>query len=187
MNNSVQFANAAVLGRFQPFHNEPLKYLLAAKDRCRHLWVGITRFLPSEKNRGESHRGQQTENPLTYFERVVLIDAALRHAGVSREEFTCVPFPIDEPLLLPHCLSTEIPCLTTLCEPWNEQKIQLLSECGYHVEVLYHNEERKITGQGIRNAIREGVLWESLVPEPVARLLNEWDLHERLQLNGRPE
>ena len=183
-----QFADAAVMGRFQPFHNEHLKYLLAAKERCHHLWVGITRFLPSTSNQGGGHRGLQAENPLTYFERVVLIRQALQAAGLSRKEFCCIPFPIDEPTLLPHCLSPEIPCLTTLCEPWNEQKMRLLEDYGYQVDVLYHNEERRVTGQQIRDAIRDGDRWEHLVPKPVARLLNEWSLGKRLQqLEGGPQ
>ena len=32
----------AVCGRFQIFHNDHLQYVLAAKERCRRLIVGIT-------------------------------------------------------------------------------------------------------------------------------------------------
>ena len=32
----------AVCGRFQIFHLDHLRYVLAAKERCEHLIVGIT-------------------------------------------------------------------------------------------------------------------------------------------------
>ncbi|MBP3706729.1 MAG: adenylyltransferase/cytidyltransferase family protein [Clostridia bacterium] len=31
-----------VCGRFQIFHNEHLQYVMAAKEKCEHLIVGIT-------------------------------------------------------------------------------------------------------------------------------------------------
>ena len=182
MEDTKQYPAAAVMGRFQPLHNEHMDYLTAAAARCAHLWIGITRFLPSRENRGGSHRGLQAENPLTYFEHVVLITDALVSAGFSRDQFTCIPFPLDEPELLPHCLATTIPCLTTLCETWNVQKKEILQECGYEVEVLYHNEERRITGQGIRNAIRQGDdRWHNLVPATVRDTLISWNLADRLR------
>ena len=36
-----------VCGRFQIFHNEHLQYVMAAKEQCEHLIVGITSPDPS--------------------------------------------------------------------------------------------------------------------------------------------
>ncbi len=38
------FAEGCVHGRFQPFHNGHLEYVLAAQSRCAFLWVGITKY-----------------------------------------------------------------------------------------------------------------------------------------------
>jgi len=38
------FKTGSIHGRFQPFHNEHLDYVLRALDRCDFLWIGITQY-----------------------------------------------------------------------------------------------------------------------------------------------
>src|SRR6266702_2774642 len=99
-------------GRFQPFHLGHLEYVLAAKDRCAFLWIGITKFdiTASALNPLCTHREQPENNPLTYYERLKMITAALLECGVGRERFGFVPFPIETPLSLPSFLPVTIPC-----------------------------------------------------------------------------
>ena len=70
-------------GRFQVLHNDHLRYLLAGKDLCRHLVVGITNPDPSltREESADPHRSRPEANPLTYYERQALVRAALGEAG----------------------------------------------------------------------------------------------------------
>src|SRR5260370_2605555 len=101
-----------VHGRFQPFHNDHLEYVLAAKDRCEFLWIGITKYdvTPAELSPLARHRERPENNPLTYFERINVIADALLESHVERRTFGFVPFPIETPQRLPAFMPISIPC-----------------------------------------------------------------------------
>src|SRR5947207_1316712 len=103
-------------GRFQPFHNEHLEYVRVAKQRCEFLWIGITQFdvTVSALNPLGAHREQPVNNPLTYYERVKMITAALLAQGLKASEFGFIPFPIETPTSLPAFLPVAVPCFTTI-------------------------------------------------------------------------
>ena len=65
----------AVCGRFQVFHNDHLKYVLSAKEKCKHLIIGITSPDPSVSpvEKIDEHRSNSQANPCTYFERMMII------------------------------------------------------------------------------------------------------------------
>jgi nicotinamide mononucleotide adenylyltransferase len=110
----------SVHGRFQPFHNDHLQYLLAAKEQCKFLWVGITKYdiTQFDANPLGSHRERPENNPLTYFERITMIREAVVEADVPIGSFGFVPFPIETPSHLPAFMPISIPCFTTICEDW---------------------------------------------------------------------
>lgn len=175
---------ASVHGRFQPFHNEHLEYVLAAKSRCRFLWIGITKpdVTPAEINLLGSLRELPENNPLTFFERTSMIRDALVGASVSAAEFSLVPFPIETPAHLQNYLPSTIPCFTTICEEWNRRKIKVLTELGYDVEVLWERTCKKITGSNIRQSIIDGRTdWQGMVPQAVSRAVVGLDLATRLR------
>src|SRR5437870_2137192 len=123
---------ASAHGRFQPLHNGHMEYLLAAKRHCRFLWVGITAVdaKAAQEKRGTT-RERPWNNPLSYFERLTIIRRALLEAGVQASEFACIPFPIEFPEMLSNYLPTTVPCLTTICEEWNREKVRILASLGY--------------------------------------------------------
>lgn len=96
-----------VHGRFQPLHIGHLEYFLAAKKKCDFLIVGITNPDPSLTKPDESnpHRSLDTSNPFTYFERYTMIKESLLEAGLKRDEFDIVPFPINFPDLIKYYVS----------------------------------------------------------------------------------
>ena len=174
---------ASAHGRFQPLHNEHLEYLRLAKDRCEFLWIGITMpdITPLHLNPLGRHRERPDANPLTYFERTSIISEALTDLSINKTAFDFVPFPIETPPSLNNYLPTHIPCLTTVCEPWNREKIAVLERFGYSVLVLFERKEKQITGADIRRRIREGDdTWRSLVPTATARATERLDLRSRL-------
>ena len=69
-------------GRFQILHNDHLDYLLSGKALCRHLVVGITNPDPvlTKKEDSDPERDSAAANPLTYYERYLLVKTALTEA-----------------------------------------------------------------------------------------------------------
>ena len=95
-----------------------------------------------------------------------MIKDALSGAGLKCHEFDITPFPIDNPESLGAFIPTSITCYTTIREPWNKEKIQILRNAGYPVEVLWENyEAKKVSGSHIRELIRhKNTCWEAMVP-----------------------
>src|SRR6266566_4336317 len=174
---------ASAHGRFQPLHNEHLEYLLAAKKNCEFLWIGITMpdITPLHLNPLGRYRERPDANPLTYFERTQIIREALCESGIHPLAFNFVPFPIESPGSLQNYLPLEVPCLTTVCETWNREKIVVLEKLGYRVLVLFERENKQITGLDIRNRIiDEDSSWQAMVPPATARGIIKLDLRSRL-------
>lgn len=177
------FPVGSVHGRFQPFHNEHLEYVFAAKERCEFLWIGITKYdiTPSEFTPLGRPRERPENNPLTYFERVNIIMESLIDAGVDKGSFGFVPFPIETPQRLSEFLPLSVPCFTTVCEDWNREKIRILRGYGYNVIVLWERTKKLVIG----SAIREGIInsdpaWRSMVPAATVRAVERFDLRDRL-------
>lgn len=157
-----------VCGRFQVFHKDHLKYVLAAKEYCDYLLVGITSPDPSlsPAEAADVNRGKKTSNPCTYYERMQMVKLALKGAGLSYEEFDIVPFPIGRPELIPCYVPNDITCYITIYDAWGENKKLRLERLGYDVCVLWHvqPEEKGISASEIRAAIVSGESWKHLVP-----------------------
>lgn len=178
-----RFDAAAVHGRFQPFHSGHMEYVLEAKRRCRFLWIGITQFNISAlmATAGDPHRQTPFNNPMTFFERVEIISNCLRGEGICDTEFACVPFPIETPEYLPNFLPTSIPMFTTICEPWNNRKIELLEQIGYRVIVLWERGHKDHEGVTIRRLILEGDdMWQEHVPEASRQAITKYGIRDRL-------
>ena len=171
-----------VCGRFQPPHNEHLEYWRAAKARCDFLWIGIVRPNVRDDQLGldRGHRSMLLSNPMTYFERATLIREILLEDGISGDSFACTPFPLDEPALLPDFVGTDVKVFTTICDPWNIKKAEVLRAMGYQVDVLFERGESRIHGQAIRLAIGLGNDdWTSVVPPATVRAVRRLNLRER--------
>ena len=91
-----------VHGRFQPFHLHHLRYALAANEKCDHLVIGITNPDPSltDDDAADPNRSSKVANPLTSFERLVIVRESLLGAGLEYNRFDFVPFPINKPELI---------------------------------------------------------------------------------------
>lgn len=173
----------SVHGRFQPPHNDHLEYILAAKRRCDHLLVGVTRYhrIDVTVSLGSRHRDFLSANPLSYYERSVIIRLMLEDNGLSESEFSITPFPIESPDLLPEFVPRSAVAFTTICDEWNREKIRRLERCGYQVIVLFERAEKKISGKLIREAIKlDSASWASMVPTVVRREIERLNVRQRL-------
>ena len=126
-------------GRFQPLHYGHMEYLLAGKSRCEHLIIGISN--PDEDstryNAASPHRSTAEANPCTYYERCRMIECALQEAGVPREEFTVVPFPVNVPERLFQYAPRDAKYYMTVYDDWGREKLALFTSLGLDVEVMW--------------------------------------------------
>jgi nicotinamide mononucleotide adenylyltransferase len=169
-------------GRFQIFHSDHLRYALAAKQRCRQLIVGLTspdpRQAPTES--AAPHRSDAAANPLTYYERQAMITACLREAGVARDEFSIVPFPIEQPERLANYTPRDATYYLTVNDAWGDEKVRRLHCLGLTVNVLWRTDEKAISGTRIRALMAGGGPWRDLVPPATAAFVDRNHLADRI-------
>lgn len=179
-----KYAFGSAHGRFQPFHNGHLKYLLAAKEQCEFLWVGITQHDIHDLTECplDPHRQEKLHNPLTFYERHEMISQALLDIGLSRNEFDIIPFPIENPSCLPDFLPINIPVFTTIYDEWNKHKIEVLKQQGYKVIVLWEEDKKNVDGITIRKQILLGNdSWKQSVPKATIEIIEKYNIQERLR------
>ncbi len=171
-------------GRFQVLHNDHLKYLLAGKARCKHLFVGITNPDPSQtrEDPADPQRSDPVANPLTYYERYTLLRATFDEAAVPCADFSIVPFPINLTELYKYYVPMDAIFYLTIYDQWGWRKLELFKSLGMKTEVMWEKppEEKGLSGAEIRKRMIAGEPWEHLVPPAAAKLLKKWGVQERL-------
>ena len=163
-----------MLGRFQPFHIEHLRYFRLAWERSERVIVGITNPDPDAILADDlsGHRHLPEDNPLTYIERLMMIQDTLRDEGFPMERVFIVPMPIHHPDRWKFYIPTETVIFVVVYSPWEWQKAERLRLAGYSVEIV-DNLKKGVSGQQIRSLIRSNGKWEDLVPPAAARHLRQ--------------
>jgi nicotinamide-nucleotide adenylyltransferase len=164
-------------GRFQPFHNGHLQYLLGAYGRSEEVFVGITNPDPTriQPEASDPLRHLPESNPWSYAERLIMVKAAARDAGLDLARVHVIPFPVNEPELWAAYVPDGVTQYIRLFSEWGGTKLDRLRDAGYDVVVLDEGTEKEISGADVREAIREGGDWEALVPAGVARVIRSFD------------
>jgi nicotinamide mononucleotide adenylyltransferase len=172
-------------GRFQILHNDHVKYLLAGKQFCRHLVVGITNPDPTltKKEQEDSQRDNPLSNPLTYYERYILVNEVLQANGVKPNEFSVVPFPINMPELYKYYVPLDGLFFLTIYDDWGKKKLNIFKSLGLNTHVLWEvpPEKKGISSAEIRRLMVDGKPWEHMVPARVSHLLKKWDILCRIK------
>jgi nicotinamide mononucleotide adenylyltransferase len=172
-------------GRFQILHNDHVKYLLAGKQFCRHLVVGITNPDPTltKKEHEDSQRDNPLSNPLTYYERYILVNEVLQAKGVKPNEFSVVPFPISMPELYKYYVPLNGLFFLTVYDDWGRKKLSIFKSLGLNTHVLWEvpPEKKGISAAEIRRLMVDGKPWEHMVPARVSHLLKKWDIPCRIK------
>ena len=178
-----------VHGRFQILHNDHMKYILAAKERCRHLVVGITNPDPTLTRHDEADpaRSAPDANPLTYLERQAMLQAALSEASIPAEDFTIVPFPINFPELYDYYVPLDAVFYLTIYDEWGERKLEMFQKLDLKTDVMWRRpiEQKGITSTEVRRLISAGEPWEHLVPDSVAGILKHLNIVSRITDVGK--
>lgn len=170
-------------GRFQLFHNDHLKYALLAKEQCKKLIVGITSPENATLIREEidPHRSEAASNPFTFYERFNMVKLALLEAGVKREDFEIVPYPIERPEILYNYVPLSATSFFTIYDKWGYEKLHRLGELGYGTVVLFDNREKAMCSTEIRQKILDDVDWQDMVPPAVYKYIVENGLTEKVK------
>jgi nicotinamide mononucleotide adenylyltransferase len=174
-----------VHGRFQIVHNDHMRYLLAGKERCRHLVVGISNPDPTltRDDPADGGRSGAMANPLTYYERYVMIRRALTEARVDPAAFSIVPFPISFPELYRYYVPLDATFFMTIYDEWGRKKWEIFNAAGLKTEILWEIpfKEKGLTGTEIRRRIVSGIAWKHLIPPSTHMLLRQWGVLKRLR------
>lgn len=172
-------------GRFQVPHNDHLKYLLAGKAVCRHLVVGITNPDPGLTAQVAVDRKRSTPlaNPLTYYERLVILRDVLLEAGLTHCETTFVPLPITHPDLYCHYVPLDAVFLLSIYDDWGRRKLDQFQALGLKTHRLWEvpAEQKGLSASDIRQAMINNHPWEHLTPAATARHCRAWDIPGRLK------
>ena len=172
-------------GRFQILHNDHLAYLLAGKAECGHLVVGITNPDPSltAKDDSDPERSDPRANPLTFYQRLLLVKCALVHAGFGEADFSVTPLPINFPEHYSAYVPMQATFYLTIYDEWGRRKQEYFQSLGLKTKVLWERtpQTKGISGSHIRQAMSAGQPWEHLVPESTAVLCKAWRLPEKLR------
>ncbi len=170
-------------GRFQLLHNDHLKYLLAGKERCEHLVIGITNPDPTltKADTADEARSSRAANPLTYYERYCMIRQVMEDQGLA-DEISIVPFPINFPELYRYYMPEGATFFLTVYDQWGERKLHLFKSMGFATEIMWRKPlaEKGLSSSLIRKKMKTGEPWRHLVPPAVSRLVDEFCLIERL-------
>jgi nicotinamide-nucleotide adenylyltransferase len=161
-------------GRFQPFHNGHLEYLHGAAARSERVFVGITNPDPRRVREEPSDplRHLPESNPFTYTERLLMIEAVAADEGIPVH---VIPFPVNEPELWAAYVPDGVTQYLRLFSDWGGTKLERMREAGYEVVILDEGAEKEISGRDVREAMRTGADWESLVPTAVARVIDSFE------------
>jgi nicotinamide-nucleotide adenylyltransferase len=172
-------------GRFQVLHNDHIKYLLAGKEKCRHLVVGITNPDPTltRPDPADPNRSRLFANPLTYYERYIMIREALGEEDLRPGEFSIVPFPINFPELYEQYVPLEATFFLTIYDDWGRRKLERFRELDLKTEVLWEQpiEQKGLSASDIRLLMARGQTWKNLLPPSTCRLMEKWDITGRLR------
>jgi len=172
-------------GRFQVFHNDHLKYLLAGMRLCRHLVVGITNPDPklTMEETVDKKRSSSLANPLTYYERYLMIRTVLEESGVGSSQFSIVPLPINLPELYRYYVPLDAVFFLSIYDDWGRKKLKYFHSLGLKTHVLWEvpMEAKGISAEDVRSRMIHDEPWEHLVPPCVGHLMKKWDIPVRLR------
>lgn len=166
-----------VHGRFQPFHLGHLEYLRGAAGRCDEVFVGITNPDPTRivPEPSDPLRHLPESNPWTYAERLLMVKGAADELSLDPARLHVIPFPVNEPELWPAYVPEGVTQYIRLFSEWGGTKLDRFRDAGYEVVVLDEGAEKGISGAEVREALRSGGDWESLVPSGVAQVIRSFD------------
>lgn len=169
MSRDLCSGSSLVIGRFQPLHRGHMGVLLKCAEESEHLIVGI----------GSAQYSHHPENPFTAGERYLMINRALRAEGVSDYSIVPVEDLNRYSVWVSHVVSMVPPFGAVYSN--NPMTRRLFQEAGYEVRDSPIYDRSLYSGTEIRRRMVAGEDWRHLVPDPVARVIDDIDGESRLK------
>ena len=172
-------------GRFQVLHNDHLVYLRSGLSLCRHLVVGITNPDPllTRDDAADPKRSDPAANPLSYYERYVMVRAVFDEDGIPESRISIVPFPINLPELYKYYVPLDALFFLSIYDEWGKRKLEHFESLGLSTHVLREVAvaHKGLSATDIRRRMSENQPWEDIVPPVVATLMKKWDIPSRIR------
>lgn len=170
----MTYANGMILGRFQPFHLEHLRYFRLCWEQSENVIVGITNPDPSTiiKDAASRHRHLAADNPLTFTERLIMIRNTLLSEEYDMGRILVVPLPIHNPERWRYYIPDGTVLFVVAYSDWERKKAERFRAAGYKV-VEIDSLEKGISAEQVRDRFRSKGNWEELVPAAVARFFHD--------------
>ncbi len=157
-----------IIGRFQPFHRGHLEVIRSIASELDHIIICI----------GSAQQSHTVNNPFTAGERYQMISETLRD-----ESIPYYLVPIEDlnryNVWVAHVVSMVPPFGRVYSN--NPLTRRLFSEAGYEVRSAPLFNRYMYSGTEVRRRMVSGDEWESLVPEPVVRVVKDIDGEDRLR------
>jgi nicotinamide-nucleotide adenylyltransferase len=118
-----------------------------------------------------------------------MIRDVLLEAGLSEQEFSLVPFPVNRPDLYQFYVPLDGTFFLTIYDDWGRRKKEMFASAGLKIEVLWEKppEQKGLLAADIRKRMAQGEKWETMVPPAVAKRMHEWDIPARVRALRRDE
>jgi nicotinamide-nucleotide adenylyltransferase len=169
MDSKEHFSSCLLLGRFQPFHKGHLEVVRSIAKKCDSLIIGI----------GSAQYSHTFENPFTAGERHLMISRALKDEGMK--EYFLVPI-VDinrYAVWVSHVVSLVPPFEVVFTN--NNLTRRLFSEAKYEVRDSPMFNRETYSGTEIRRRMSMGEEWRDLVPQAVAKVIDDIDGVNRIR------
>ncbi len=152
-----------MIGRFQPFHEGHLEIIRKCAQESDNLNIGI----------GSAQYSHSLENPFTAGERYLMIKNTLDDEGIDNY---CI-VPVEDL----NRFSIWVAHVTSMMPPFayvysnNPFTRRLFEESGFHIRESPMYNREVYSGTEVRRRIVADEDWRSLVPGPVAKVIEEID------------
>lgn len=161
----MKYERGLMAGRFQPFHNGHLALAKQALAECKELVVVV----------GSAQFNFIEKDPFTAGERVEMIHAALKEAGVDLGRCYIIPVPNDENNARWLAgLRSQVPSFDAIYSG-NEfvEHLVRAHDPSLAVRKPKFVSRQECNGSNIRKLIATGWQWKHLVPPAVAEVIKE--------------
>lgn len=161
-----------VIGRFQPFHKGHLSVIREVLGECDDLVVVI----------GSAEESHTAVNPFTAGERYQMIYSSLTPSERARVHMIPIR-DVNRYAAWVNHVESYVPPFDAVYSN-SALTRSLFSEAGYVVKKTREYDMTRYSGTEIRRRIASGGKWQSLVPEPVAHIVEAIEGRQRLRDAG---
>ncbi|MDO8340061.1 MAG: nicotinamide-nucleotide adenylyltransferase [Candidatus Burarchaeum sp.] len=161
------------IGRFQPLHNGHLEAIRKMQGECGEVIIIV----------GSSQYCFEANNPFTIGERIEMITASLKDAGLwGKCQVLSIPDIQNNALWVAH-VNSLVPHYDVVYSN-NPLTRRLFKEAGKRIESIPFHDRKNCDGTKIRGLMITGGEWEKFVPAKAAVLIKRVKGPERMKEVG---